>query len=136
MNTPSEDTSKLFLVERSKSAIFEVFEERREAEEFSIRLSDSRIHEIFLRKNLGSRWVIYERRVRISNGFIVRDLWHDEVGYQIGVEELKSEVDLESYESNNGDWNIVGIGHDPDEVRRVVDTAVESYGDRWTILNN
>lgn len=140
MTSARTGTSKVYLVERVSPASREVFEELQDALEFARSLPGSTLHELVIRDSLGPRRDVFERRVRVSGGVVVQDSWHEEYSYALGrvdhspddVHHSPGEVDLESYEASNGDWNVVGIGCDVDEVRRQVDAAVANRLGRRT----
>lgn len=118
---------KAHLVERNSSGTYELFRDAEQARRFSKSLPGSTVRELVVRDSLSPRTVTFERRVRISDGVVVLDRWHEEISFQAVDTDGPGGVDVESYESPNGDWNVVGIGLTISEVRRAVDTAARPY---------
>ncbi|MDE8649303.1 hypothetical protein PXH69_30460 [Rhodococcus qingshengii] len=127
MSSSVFEDPKVHLVEHNSSGTYELFRDAEQARKFSKSLPGSSVRELVVRDSHSPRTVTFERRVRISDGVIVLDRWDEEVSFQAVDSDVPGGVDVESYESSNGDWNVVGIGLDISEVRRAVDTAVRPH---------
>jgi hypothetical protein len=127
MSSSVSENPKAYLVERSGTGTYELFGDVEDARTFSRSLPGSTVRELVVRDSQSPRRVTFERRVRVSNGAVARDLWTEEINFHSADTEITDEVDVESYESPNGDWNVVGIGSSTSHVRSAVDSAVGHY---------